>query len=84
MPIIFGLALDHGIMTSHALETGEGLGITRAVVISSITALIGMGVLALAEHPALRSMGITIAAGLAAELAAAVLLVPLCYREERP
>lgn len=79
LPIVLGLALDHGIMITHALEYGQELGIRKAVVLSSLTAFLSMGLLAFSEHPALRSMGLVIFSGLAAELAATLWLIPLMY-----
>ncbi|MDO5536953.1 MAG: hypothetical protein Q4F72_05455 [Desulfovibrionaceae bacterium] len=84
LPVVVGLAVDHGIMITHTLETGREAGVRRAVVLSSITAFLGMGLLAFADHPALRSMGLVIFAGLLTELAAALFLVPLLYAKAAP
>ena len=83
VPIVLGLAIDHGIMVTHALESGQELGIRRAVTLSTLTALFSMGLLAFAEHPALRSMGLVIFTGLAAELFSALFLLPLLCKEEK-
>ncbi|MCH5277107.1 MAG: MMPL family transporter [Desulfovibrionaceae bacterium] len=79
LPIVLGLALDHGIMVTHALEHRQEMGIRRAVLLSSLTAFLSMGLLAFSEHPALRGMGLVIFSGLAAELAAALWILPLMY-----
>ena len=84
LPIVFGLALDHGVMVTHALERGQDGGTRRAVVLSSLTAFMSMGLLAFSEHPALRSMGCVIFAGLAAELAAALWIIPRLYVKKGP
>lgn len=84
LPIVLGLALDHGIMVTHALEYGRDLGIRRAVLLSSLTAFLSMGLLAFSEHPALRGMGLVIFSGLAAELAAALWIIPLMYAKREP
>lgn len=84
LPIVVGLALDHGVMVTHALEFGQNLGTRRAVVLSSLTAFMSMGLLAFSEHPALRSMGCVIFSGLTAELTAALWLIPLLYPHSRP
>lgn len=79
IPIIFGLSLDHGIMITHTFKDGQALGARKAVILASITAFFSIGLLALSDHPALRTMGTAIFAGLAGELAAALWLVPLIY-----
>ena len=79
LPLVMGLALDHGVVVTHDLALGKHLGVDRAVVTSSLTALTGMGLLALAEHPALRSMGQIIFPGLVMEMLVALWLLPrLC------
>lgn len=79
IPIIFGLSLDHGIMITHTFIEGQALGARKAIILASITAFFSIGLLALSDHPALRTMGTAIFAGLAGELAAALWLVPLIY-----
>lgn len=83
VPIVLGLAVDHGIMVSHALESDRDLDIRKAVSLSTLTAFLSMGLLAFAEHPALQSMGLVIFTGLAAELFSALFLIPLLYQPER-
>lgn len=83
MPLVFGLAVDHGIMVTHDMEQGVPLGIQRAVIVSSLTACIGMGMLAFATHPALRAMGQVIFWGLAIELPASLWILPLfCPKQQ--
>ena len=83
IPIVLGLSIDHGIMVVHALESGMELGIRRAVTLSTLTALLSMGLLAFAEHPSLNSMGLVILTGLIAELFSALVLLPKLCREGR-
>ena len=81
LPLVLGLATDHGILVTHELAAGVSFGVNRAVLVSSLTTLLGMGLLALAEHPALRSMGQVIFWGLVLEVPVAVWLLPaLCRR----
>ncbi|MBQ7609057.1 MAG: hypothetical protein IJU76_13995 [Desulfovibrionaceae bacterium] len=81
MPLVLGLSCDHGIMVTHDLEHGVRTGVNRAVLVSTLTSLSGMGLLALAEHPTLRSMGEVIFWGLVVEIPCAILLLPaLCKR----
>jgi predicted exporter len=79
LPLVLGLAADHGIMVTHDLAHGMDMGVERAVLVASLTALTGMGLLALAQHPALRAMGEVIFLGLLVEIPAALWLLPrLC------
>lgn len=82
IPLVFGLAIDHGIMVTHDLAKGIPLNIDRAVIVSSLTACVGMGLLAFAQHPALRSMGQVIFWGLVTEIPASLLLLPLLCRTQ--
>jgi predicted exporter len=79
LPLVLGLAADHGIMVTHELTHGMKLGVERAVLVASLTSLAGMGLLALAHHPALKAMGEVIFLGLLVELPASLWLLPgLC------
>jgi predicted exporter len=79
LPLVLGLAADHGIVVTHDLAHGMDLGVERAVLVASLTTLTGMGLLALARHPALKAMGEVIFWGLLIEVPAALWLLPrLC------
>ena len=80
LPLVLGLAADHGIMVTHDLAHGMELGVERAVLVASLTALAGMGLLALARHPALNAMGEVIFLGLLVEVPAALWLLPRVCR----
>ncbi len=81
LPLVLGLAIDHGIIMTHELESRKEYGVKRAIVTSSCTAIMGMGLLMLADHPALQSMGQVIVAGLVVEMPVALWLLPLFYKE---
>ena len=79
LPLVLGLAADHGIMVTHDLAHGVNLGLERAVLVASLTAILSMGLLAFAHHPALNAMGEVIFLGLLVEIPASLLLLPrLC------
>lgn len=81
MPLVLGLAADHGVMVAHHVGSSLDGAIRKAIIVSSLTAICGMGALAVAGHPALRSMGQVICLGLGTELATAAWLLPrLCSR----
>ena len=83
LPLVLGLAVDHGVVVTHDLAHGVNHGINRAILVSSLTALTGMGLLALAQHPALRSMGEIIFLGLLVEMLTALWLLPRLCEPER-
>lgn len=83
LPLVLGLAVDHGIMVTHELEHGINLGIQRAIWVSSLTACTSMGMLALAAHPALRDIGRIIFLGLLIEVPASLWLLPALCRKEK-
>ena len=81
--MVSGLSIDYGIFMS--CRRGGGLGDTaaRSVAICALTTLAAFGVLALARHPVLKSIGQTTCIGIGAALAAALLVSPLLARPER-
>ncbi|MDY0212897.1 MAG: MMPL family transporter [Desulfuromonadaceae bacterium] len=74
--LIIGLGVDYGIFMVCQGQEHTNLATTRAIVLSGITTLIGFGVLVLAQHPALHSIGITVVLGISAAVPAAVLVIP--------
>jgi uncharacterized protein len=75
-----GLAVDYGIFMAwrplHSLDHG----VERAVTLSALSTLLGFGVLALATHPALHTLGLAVLLGLAGALPAALLVTPAIQR----
>ncbi len=81
MPLVLGLSIDHGIMSTHHLAKGIPLQMNRAILVSSLTACVSMGMLAFASHPTLKAMGHVIFIGLLVEMPVAIWLLPrLCKR----
>ncbi len=80
LPIVMGLSIDHGIIVSHERARACHFHGTRAVLVSSLTALISIGILAAARHPALQAVGQIIFLGLLGELPAALWIVPRLTR----
>ncbi|MCL1985620.1 MAG: hypothetical protein FWG59_04150 [Betaproteobacteria bacterium] len=82
LPLVLGLAADHGIMVTHDLAHGMDMGLERGVLVGSLTAMTSMGLLALAHHPALKAMGEVIFWGLLIEVPAALWLLPALCRAD--
>jgi predicted exporter len=81
LTLVIGLGADYGIVMLHELSSKLSLGAFRAVFVSGLTTLAGLGVLILAKHPVLHSLGEITFFGLLAEMCAVLLIVPLlCAR----
>jgi len=80
--LVIGLGIDYGIFMVCRLRDGLDRATDRAVLVSGLTTLAGFGALALARHPALYSIGITVLLGIGAALPTALLVIPLLYRRE--
>ncbi len=79
--LVLGLALDHGILVSCDLEKGIDFGLRRALLISSLSTILGIGLLAFATHPTLRDMGRIILFGLLLEVPVSLYLLPLLCKK---
>ena len=76
LPLIMSLSVDYGIFILAHLEGRLERESRKGVLLSGITTLSGFGVLMLARHPALFSLGLTVTLGLGAALLAALLALP--------
>ena len=82
---IFGMGDDYSIFITEGLEyefkTGKRIlhSYSNAVVLSAIIMFIGIGVLAFAKHPALRSLGLVTVIGMVTVVAMACYLPPIVY-----
>ncbi len=80
--VIMGMGIDYGIYYTCAYqryldERHPSMSLIRlAMFLAGATTLIGFGVLALAEHAVLKSIGLTSLLGIAYSLAGAFLIVP--------
>jgi len=82
LPLVLGLALDHGILVSYDLEHDVDLDIRKALLISSLSTCMGMGLLAFANHPTLRAMGQVIFLGLLVEIPVSLYVLPLLCKKK--
>ncbi len=81
--LVLGLALDHGILVSSDLEHGAQFNLNRAILISSLSTVLGIGLLAFATHPTLRDMGRIILLGLLLEVPVSLYLLPLLCKKTK-
>jgi predicted exporter len=82
--LVIGLGADYGIVMLHELHSRLSLGAFRSILVSGLTTLAGLGVLILAQHPVLQTLGGVTFFGLVAEMAAVLLIVLfLCNMDSR-
>jgi hopanoid biosynthesis associated RND transporter like protein HpnN len=83
VPLIIGVGIDNGVHVVHRirLEGDEGMRIVlrhtgRAILISSLTTMIGFGSLALASHRGLMSLGTVLLLGVGSCLITSTVVLP--------
>jgi len=83
--LIFGLGIDYSIFITKGLmkeySTGEKVlpSFKTSIVFSSLTTILGIGVLIFAEHPALKSMALVTVVGLFSVLLIAFTIQPWLF-----
>lgn len=87
VPLILGVGVDNGAHMMHRFRQEGHQGMTvvlhhtgRAILISSLTTMIGFGSLALASHRGMASMGLILFCGVASCLITSTLLLPCLLR----
>jgi hopanoid biosynthesis associated RND transporter like protein HpnN len=83
VPLIIGIGIDNGVHVIHRirLEGRSGMSVVlrhtgRAIVIASLTTMIGFGSLALASHRGLASLGLVLLLGVGACLITSTVVLP--------
>ncbi len=74
--MVTGLSIDYGIFMVCAVRDGHTDATIRAVILCALSTLSGFGILVLAHHPVLESLGETVLAGIGASLPAALFVTP--------
>jgi uncharacterized protein len=80
--LIIGLCVDYGIFMVCRLTEGSDHAADRSVLVSGLTTLAGLGALALARHPSMHSIGITVLLGIGTGIPAALLVIPALVGKE--
>jgi len=75
--MVIGLSVDYGIFTVCAYQDAQHSTSSFAVSICAASSLIGFGVLAFAQHPALHALGVTVLAGIGVAWPTALFVSPL-------
>lgn len=86
LPMIIGIGIDDGVHLTNTYRREppevlpEALAATgRAVVLTSLTTVVGFGSIALAHYPGLKSMGYVAVIGIAACLFTSLLFLPALF-----
>jgi uncharacterized protein len=77
--LVIGLAVDFGIFMVYRVTEGHDLTTDLAVLLGGLTTVAGVGMLVLARHPALHSIGTTVLLGLGGAIPSALLVIPALY-----
>lgn len=81
--LIIGICVDYGIFMVSRVDGDADSATARAVLVSGLTTIAGFGVLALAKHPALQSLGLTVLLGFGAAVPAALFVIPAMQRKQQ-
>ncbi len=73
--LVLGLSIDYGTFMLYRCKECDGVA-ERSVVTSALTTISSFGALALAHHPAMFSLGITVVLGLLPSMVCAVFVIP--------
>ncbi len=77
--LVIGLGVDLGIFMVCNITEGYEHTANLGILLGGLTSFVGIGALALAHHPALSSIGITVLLGLCGVIPSALLVVPALY-----
>ena len=77
--LVMGLSIDYGVFIVRRPPNRDGAA-EQAVATSALTTLCGFGALALARHPAMFSLGITVVLGIIPAMVCALLVIPAWQR----
>jgi hypothetical protein len=75
--MVIGLSVDYGIFVVTGCLEGVAGHTSLAVTLCALSTLSGFGVLALAAHPALHALGVTVLVGIGAAWPTALLVSPV-------
>jgi len=86
VPMIVGIGIDDGVHFTNTFrrlnhfDMSKGMSQTgRAVVLTSLTTMVGFGSIALSHYPGLKSMGYVAIIGISACLFASVIVLPAIF-----
>jgi predicted RND superfamily exporter protein len=89
LPLLVGIGVDNGIHVVHRMRTDDAerlfdTSTMRAVLASGLTTVASFGNLAFSSHVGTASMGVLLALGLAASMAATLIVLPAWLKVSQP
>jgi predicted RND superfamily exporter protein len=83
LPLVLGIGVDNCVYLAERYRAGATLDVVasrggRAVVMSSVTTMIGFGFLASSRFPGLSELGTLTASGMGVALLSAFTILPIC------
>ena len=86
IPMIVGIGIDDGVHFTNTYFKSDHLNVSesmfqtgRAVILTSLTTLVGFGSIALSHYPGLRSMGYVAVIGISACMFASIIVLPAIF-----
>ncbi len=86
IPMIVGIGIDDGVHFTNTYRQSDHLNIAeemfqtgRAVVLSSLTTIVGFGSISLSHYPGLKSMGYVAIIGISACMIASIIVLPAIF-----
>jgi len=77
--LVIGLGVDLGIFMVCNLSEGYEHTAALGILLGGLTSFVGLGALAIARHPAISSIGITVLLGLCGVIPTALFVIPSLY-----
>lgn len=85
-PLIIGIGVDSSIHLIHRLKENSNQSIEektmhtgKAIILTSLTTIVGFGSLAMINHPGMANLGLTVAIGILISMLFTLLLIPLGF-----
>ena len=86
LPMIIGIGIDDGVHLANTFSHTKNVNILegvsqtgRAVILTSLTTLVGFGSISLSHYPGLRSMGYVACIGISTCLFASIIVLPAIF-----
>lgn len=83
VPLVLGVGIDNGVHMIHRYRLEGNAGMTvvlshtgRAILVASLTTMVGFGSLSLASHRGMASLGVLLVLGVGASMVAALVVLP--------
>jgi predicted RND superfamily exporter protein len=86
LPLIIGIGIDSSIHLLHRLRGEKSKSVReavthtgKAILLTTLTTLLGFGSLAFINHPGMANLGVTVALGMTISLITTLVFIPAAY-----